>query len=439
MVLKDVLDLEDISNQFYSFYQNAYLYKSYRDSITKEGIYQNLLIWAKNKQSLFEFFGEKLIIEKEIEDLTFAYNEEQEEFVRKSISDFKRKIQELCEPSIYLDIVWFLDFCVGANGFSENFVTNNFNKYGIKKGTKFSKSLKKIIRNQKLLMKIQDIYSNILQKDIKNIYGKIYLSIHPLDFLTMSHNLESWSSCYAIDSDYSASIFELMNDSETAVSYILTKDKKVKYGDSDLIWNTKKWRKNVHFFNVNNNNEYFIYYNTEYPYKSKRLEENLSLLLKSNLNLSLNKIEGYDYLRYSKDYLGFREPIQDSFYETSSNITRKIEGFLEIGSKDGVLCLSCGKHMVESDSQFILCDRHLYEIGDRCSHCETLILNDDINYYINDKPICDHCAGNYSNCDVCGELIYDSTYVNNDGLCDFCLLELIEKNKKNKCEIEMYD
>ena len=71
--------------------------------------------------------------------------------------------------------------------------------------------------------------------------GTLCLSIHPMDYLTMSHNTCGWTSCmnWPEDGSYRMGTVELMNSSNTIVAY-LRNDDEMHWNDKS--WNNKKWR-----------------------------------------------------------------------------------------------------------------------------------------------------------------------------------------------------
>ena len=160
--------------------------------------------------------------------------------------------------------------------------------YSVNKGTKFSRALKNFFDlrgedkdEQEMRLKgLQDLYSTFRQKFSSKSKGKLFLSIHPLDYITISDNNHNWSSCHNFyDGDYRIGNLNYMADKTTLVAYFCTDDK----FDEDLYilpntkWNSKRWRVLVHLQEIDG--KLVIIYNRQYPFKSDVLIKELDKLL----------------------------------------------------------------------------------------------------------------------------------------------------------------
>lgn len=81
--------------------------------------------------------------------------------------------------------------------------------------------------------------SMILNK--KKVEGNLCLSIHPLDYMTMSDNSCNWSSCmsWMDEGEYRQGTVEMMNSPWVVVAYLESKNPFRFYNNE---WNNKKWR-----------------------------------------------------------------------------------------------------------------------------------------------------------------------------------------------------
>ena len=84
-------------------------------------------------------------------------------------------------------------------------------------------------------------HSRILNDKAMN--GTLCLSIHPMDYITMSDNDSNWSSCmsWTRGGGYRGGTVECMNSTNTLVAYLESEDNPcsfLNYAD----WNNKKWR-----------------------------------------------------------------------------------------------------------------------------------------------------------------------------------------------------
>lgn len=78
----------------------------------------------------------------------------------------------------------------------------------------------------------------------KKLKGDLCLSIHPLDFITMSDNECGWQSCMQWmeeQGDYRLGTIEMMNSAYCVVAYIESREPMTLWS-MDAKWNSKRWR-----------------------------------------------------------------------------------------------------------------------------------------------------------------------------------------------------
>jgi len=75
------------------------------------------------------------------------------------------------------------------------------------------------------------------------LHGDLCLSIHPLDFMTMSDNDNNWSSCmrWRHNGEYSQGTIEMMNSPTVIVAYLHNPDKPMDLPNGNT-WDNKIWR-----------------------------------------------------------------------------------------------------------------------------------------------------------------------------------------------------
>lgn len=192
--------------------------------------------WWDNKKDIYKKFGNKLILELP-EPITFSMSEDEKENLFQSYIDY---IFDYVYVNSNIDLIeTFL------KNQKETFFDNKVEKLNpdfpqITNGMKISKALKFFIEEPSELRKAQEEYSRILQN--LKITGKFCLSIHPLDFLSVSENNNNWRSCHAMNGEYRSGNLNYMLDSTTIVAYIKgEKDEKI-HGLGNFVWNSKKWR-----------------------------------------------------------------------------------------------------------------------------------------------------------------------------------------------------
>lgn len=144
-------------------------------------------------------------------------------------------------------------------------ITNSFPVSSISKiGEKGFKVFRKIAMlfgmPEEQLENFRNVFSIFAQG--KKISGNLCLSIHPLDFITLSYNSHKWRSCFSLEQgDYNNAILKTMNSFDGIVAYIESTNKKC------LTWNSKKWRM---LMSINENG---IISGKHYPFKSDEIQK----------------------------------------------------------------------------------------------------------------------------------------------------------------------
>ena len=142
-----------------------------------------------------------------------------------------------------IDLVEFLDW-LNIDEIFENHLQRTYEISDVEKiaaGTKVSKALKYFEPDENVLRTIQDQLSMIIQED--KITGRLCLSVHPLDYLSVSENTHHWRSCHSLDGDYRSGNLQYMVDKSTIVCYLCNDtEQKLPNFPSEVPWNSKKWR-----------------------------------------------------------------------------------------------------------------------------------------------------------------------------------------------------
>ena len=150
--------------------------------------------------------------------------------------------------------------------FFENKVSVAWPNYNIPVGAKLSKSFTKFFEDKNFVKILQDIASRYMQ--LTQVSGYLYLSVHPMDYLTLSENAANWSSCHSLDGDYRCGNLSYMVDNTTIVAYLATNEMQhFKCLPENVKWFSKKWRMLIHI----NTNSDIIYYNKQYPFEHKTI------------------------------------------------------------------------------------------------------------------------------------------------------------------------
>ena len=222
-----------------------------------------LMNWANSKNRfLGDLFGDKLILqtpfsyEAKYDDLItdmdnkLNYDDEIVDFYR----EFRNKFFDcFFEADMNLraniNLEWFEPERLVNNrqDFDDFEITSNAGKkFKFQKGSKIIRNIRKIAKyievDNELLENFINVHSQVLNQ--KHITGTLCLSIHPLDYMTMSDNREGWDSCMSWDEDgcYRAGTLEMMNSDYVVVAYLSSDREYFLDRNHDFPWNSKKWR-----------------------------------------------------------------------------------------------------------------------------------------------------------------------------------------------------
>ena len=219
-----------------------------------------LRFWESDKRDLFKLFGEELILEREIsyikgrnlivEEIDKAmYNRESDMYpFHHAYRSYLNSIY-----SIFSDEADVLYNLINSGSLADNKMTIayglpikikiNGKTIKIDKNTRPIRALGKIAKALGLEQSFEHFriaHSRILN-DV-NLTGTLCLSIHPLDYMTLSDNENNWSSCMSWQNDgcYRLGTVEMMNSPIVVVGYLKSADKKFKWYNG--AWNSKQWR-----------------------------------------------------------------------------------------------------------------------------------------------------------------------------------------------------
>ena len=256
-------------------------------------------------------------------------------------------------------------------------------------------------------------HSQVLNQ--KQIKGNLCLSIHPLDYITMSDNNCGWTSCMSWmeeAGDYRLGTIEMMNSPCVIVAYVESKETMWTPGGE---WNSKRWRQ---LYIVTKE---VILGNRQYPYYSDELqgvairwirdlmtqipgygpypEETIQLKNDSWNTVRDKKIRFNFYCNYMYNdvydfrlaYVADQKLIDDDYYHCNFS--------------GPAVCTGCGEviELDEVDASVVqcrACDGHW-----RCDFCGDWHSSCDECYTVDDEYLaCDWCYHNeLSVCEVCGD------------------------------------
>ena len=244
-------------------------------------------------------------------------------------------------------------------------------------------------------------YSQLGNYKTKN--ETLCLSIHPMDYMTMSDNNEDWESCmsWAQNGEYRVGTIEMMNSPYVIVAYLKSHYNLSWAGD----WNSKKWRE---LYICSNN---FVRSITGYPYKDEKLTK---LVLEKIRELYIKLINNGGMIHdFTNDPIIEIRPTEsiyrvhtynmynDTCYHTGYGFGRlETNGMFNYSGP--ATCMLCGYEMNNIQTSQIACNNCIEE-GEYCDRCDRLIPHSEINYDEYDNIYCSDCWTNCSTlCEECG-------------------------------------
>lgn len=378
-----------------------------------QGINENLDLtdiiytWEHNKRFFTDASNGKLVFEYP-EPITITLTEKQKEDM------FRELVEEayLCYGENFR--YWLLS---NKDGFFSNKTV--IDCLGIKKNSKLIKNFKKFITDPQELRNFQDYASRIIQSN--KIQGILGISVHPLDFLTMSENNCGWRSCQSLDGDYRAATISYMMDDCTIVCYLRSENlEHLQCLPDGMVWNNKKWRMLVHC--SNNHNAW--YYNKQYPFFNNNLMMNCYKMLcelfnKDNMVLPLN----------------LRVKFLDNMSETLLWYNHKI-----YKAKD--LCIAAKPILLYNDFVYSSIAPRYISTKEGIFNLPSVIIGRSFKCPATEKIATDPARIIYKQeekeieyCTYCGRRIYDrsSAFYDDDGtlMCKYCNSEIIKWRKIN--------
>jgi len=305
---------------------------------------QVLAVWNKNKATLFKAFGKKLRIEKQIfipkntaainrqlqpiyndyplwydTDIEFAKNNK-EKILKKTHNEFIADVIHYWVNQNYQREELFILsrlFCLSnvSYGYIDTiaepgeFHFSSF-KATVKNGMKTIRTIQKILKatnypNMNLFEEWRNAINCISIGN--NIQAKLVLSIHPIDFMSMSDNNCNWSSCmsWGHNSCYRAGTLEMMNSNLAIVAYLEGPQTfKLDIGENESYFiPNKSWRS---LFYVHKN---ILLSGKSYPYHNKEISFQVLDILKDLVKKNLN----WDYQFGIQEYQDMKN-LDGNFY-----------------------------------------------------------------------------------------------------------------------------
>ena len=243
----------------------------------------------------------------------------------------------------------------------------------------------------------------------KQIRGNLCLSIHPLDYITISDNACGWGSCMSWmedAGDYRLGTIEMMNSPYIVVAYLESGTPLEFCGYN---WNSKRWRQLVVI------TPELILGNKQYPYENDELQGAAltwmrELAMKDKDFGPYNK-SAVNVANHSTNTFGdSRVRVSLSFSYMYNDIYGARMGFLRerfnnpsicYNLSGPAICTACGDEICygDVDASWTVCRdcSGMYQ----CACCGGWY--DDEPYEIGDRRYCEYCYDNrLEECEICG-------------------------------------
>lgn len=416
--------------------------------INAYGVYQDKFLgdewfsdWSKNKIKLYKLLGDNLIYKKpikikkskdllgqQIDDLRKNHCDFIDSFYSLSIKIATDYGKLLDDEDIYSIVSSFsllnnsTNYVVKVD--KKNYPEKKKKSLQIQRGTKCAKAINTILnyfeedypdlvnKIRPLFEKFRIDYSMVFNDDTIN--GTLAISIHPLDFMTMSDNDSNWQSCmsWRADGCYHVGTVEMMNSNNVLCCYLESDkpfdfdNKKIKEGQKDYLWNNKRWRELIYI------TKDIIVGGKAYPFASDDLSKEL-----------IQTIRELAAKNWKRTYHFGPELYQDMKYINNSYSMNRAKGYIRYGNtkKHNILFDSNGMYndMVNDSKTHYWCVRNKvnktkvinYSGKAPCLCCgKNVLVKDNPNYY-NDRydnvgsVICRECQEDLT-CDICEGVSY---------------------------------
>ena len=288
--------------------------------------------------------------------------------------------------------------------------------------------------------------------------GTLSLSIHPLDFMTMSDNDNSWSSCmrWMADGespgDYRMGTVECMNSPYIIVAYLHNQKKPMKFysdwrnPEKDLYWNKKKWRE---LFIVQNG---IISEIKGYPYQDENLTNTTLMWIKElaqkNLGWEYDDVEVNIASSYEKDdKINMFKFSYDAYMYNDFGTLPKHRGRINLNVLNQRVKDHDDIYTVEYTPRDSIKEHIIYEMN--CGGKATCMCCGQFVPYIDNRSNSVFCLAceNTQICPCCGEYFEgEGFYISNydDPICSYCfdyeceIDDLSENKEYNGSMVDIY-
>ena len=398
-----------------------------------------LRFWnASKKKGLFKLFGGKLILEKEISFQKSPYELADDIFEAFGENDVFKNFQEIYSDAINRHFEMYSDAWHNLNQVisSETLGQNSYNyiwrpfsielpdsnkPFKIAPGMKPMKILHRLAQAYGFEEEFEEFrIAHSMMLNQKSLTGTLCLSIHPLDYMTMSDNDMDWDSCmnWREPGEYRQGTIEMMNSETVIVAYL--KSKTPFEFSRGYEWNNKRWRtlavvNDIMTINVKG-----------YPYQSDDLNTEVQNwiveLAKENLGINyvfnylydgeyifdtnLNKISDM-YFMNGKMYSDFGALKDDAYHSLIAVDDNPHDWPYQFHYSGESQCMWCGEPTEDIEDGAVICND--CSGAERCEYCGYRTYAGDLIRTENGDMVCQDCFNNHYSADaITGEYVINS-------------------------------
>ncbi len=431
--------LSETEQHLISSYIEEYARGDVTASRSREASLEKILhVWDEAKSEyLDKVFGGQLILSKQV-----TFEKDQDEMIREletsmwrgSMQSFKRELEALvwndgaasrALRNHACDVLSLINAGYMARnryeGCSYVIPTPDGKEIQVQNGCKPLKVLGKIAQAYRM-EHFEDFrleHSRILNQKV--LRGELCLSIHPMDFMTMSDNECDWESCMSWMNygSYRRGTVEMMNSKSVVVAYLKAKEDMRFFNQ---YWANKKWRS---LFIVTPN---FISNVKGYPYQSDPLAAEcckwLAELAHANCGWEYkDKVLKYDHETWFDDQDGEKWKLCFESWDmyndfgsiehtcvVAAHADTNYEHRYDFTYSGPATCMFCGHTGCDYDEEGALCCCDCAECY-YCTNCGDRIMSDDM-YEIDGAYYCHYCYQDHAvECPITEETHYDNNLV----------------------------
>lgn len=394
---------------FLSHWETAKFQKGFLSKLMGEELILEKEICVKKDREIYEKeFGSMLFDDGEFRDGSFpeklgiAFSKNNDSYMARNVDDLIN-VNSLVDNTVNNFIHYKEE--------SERFINlPDGKKLKLKQDEKLLRVLRKLAVAFGLEKEYEDfrIAHSMILNDV-NLKGTLCLSIHPMDYLTMSDNKSDWSSCMSWTDDgcYKVGSMEMMTASNVIVAYLKSSTSNFTFKENDsettYEWNSKRWRELIMV------TPEVIASNKSYPYIQNDLTaivlEWVAELARKNMGFDFaEKAQGYNN-EYYVEFGGFMyndyENNDEDYFSFVRHNTAPIPHKIYV---DGYgVCLHCLGSLDREDC--FMCDDCL-DIH-YCGDCGDRLQEDDDSVYdeASGQWYCPRCQQNHVEhvCGQCGQ------------------------------------